>query len=153
MPGDWDGWDDQVIAGPGEAFFFMGADPAWTPDREPVGCDGHPAPPPGICPSCGSDGKLVPGRPVVFCMAAGFLPVEYFPVLAWAPGKVRDGSPTYCATCGRWGRDDLVVEAMARDIHHKGYVGPSVAGPKEIPGPTAPALPPHYRVIRSRWKD
>jgi hypothetical protein len=134
---DWDGWDDQVIPGPGEAFFFMGADPAWSPDCEPVGRDGHPAPPEGPCPKCGSDGALVLGRSA----------------LIWANGKVADGSRTYCATCGRWGRDQLVVEAYARDSHHKGYIGPSVAGPKEIPGPTEPALPPHYRVIRSRWKD
>lgn len=107
-------WSDYVepsyIPGPSEAFFFMGADPCWAPHREPVTSSGHPLPMDGPCPACGSDGRW-----------AWLIPLAE-PV--WLPGKIAEGSPTYCATCARWGRDALVVDALLREWADRGSIDP-----------------------------
>ncbi len=73
-----------------DAFLFLGADPAWTPEKE----DGRAvAPRTGLCPLCGGKGHH--GRD------AGGGP-------AYLPGAIPDGSHGVCGRCHRYGLDRIL---------------------------------------------
>lgn len=92
-------WSDMPPVAPidPDAFLYMGADPAWTPDREyrsPMDADGSP----GLCSECGGDPHVLidpEGRIV--------LDLSGRPVLS--PTAVPVGSKRVCARCMRYGRE------------------------------------------------
>ncbi|WP_422932061.1 hypothetical protein [Singulisphaera sp. PoT] len=122
-------WDSFETASPidRDAFLFMGADPAWTPDREFKAADADDAAE-GECSLCGGDGAVLTdegGDPATDAEGRVIL-VSCIP----------DGSRRVCARCGRYGRD-RVPRSM-------GYSQPTISEPPDDGNPVACEDDPGY---------